>query len=69
MSIMTRIAWAGVILLIFTCAILGSLLDRAYASSWCAWTDWSAHSQDKCAKTRAECEKKKQGGCTEWFGP
>ena len=39
---------------------------------WCAWTDWSAHSRDKCAVDRATCEKiakkRKLGDCTNWLG-
>jgi len=39
---------------------------------WCSWSDWSVHSADRCAPTRAACEqilkkKKKKGECSSWL--
>ena len=40
---------------------------------WCAWSDWSAHTPNKCAPDRATCEKnakkqKNKTDCTNWLG-
>lgn len=56
-----------VILLIFLC----TSPNRANAM-WCAWSDWSAHSPDKCGQDRATCEKAKKksktkADCAHWF--
>jgi hypothetical protein len=39
---------------------------------WCGWSDWSVHSPDKCAPTRAACEqiakkKKTKAECVNWL--